>query len=213
MDLQVEDGPVKGYTEKHAYQIKANVAEEASWKKALKVLVVLTPTEVVDKQEPVTTLRPDEYSTPVKEDKKWKVKQEGTSPSSRRKKRVKQEAQIKEEGDTTEMGQIKQEIQVKIKKEEPDPTSYYQSPMRDEPEDVIKEIVGHGGVVDLSEWTIHFPTLCLTICRLRREARASPTKKMKLTKKIVRKTHVLFRNKLGIDSSNRWGNSNTTVRH
>ncbi|KAH7114641.1 hypothetical protein EDB81DRAFT_920613 [Dactylonectria macrodidyma] len=117
----------------------------------LKVLVVLTSTEVVDKQEPVTPLRPDEYSTPVKEDKKRKVKQEGTSPSSGRKKRVKQEAQIKEEADTTEMGQVKQEIHVKIKKEESLPTSYSQSSTRDEPEDVIKEIVGHGGVVDLSE--------------------------------------------------------------
>ena len=35
MDLQASDGPVNGYTEKQAYQIKANVAEEASWKKAV----------------------------------------------------------------------------------------------------------------------------------------------------------------------------------
>ena len=35
MDLQASDGPVNGYTEKQAYQIKANVAEEPSWKKAV----------------------------------------------------------------------------------------------------------------------------------------------------------------------------------
>ncbi|KAM4066659.1 hypothetical protein HRG_012129 [Hirsutella rhossiliensis] len=58
----------------------------------LKVLVVLTSTDVVDKQEPVTPLRPDQCSTPVKEDKKRRVKQEDISPASRRKKRVKQES-------------------------------------------------------------------------------------------------------------------------
>ena len=35
MDLQANDGPVAGYTEQQAYQIKANVAEEASWVKAV----------------------------------------------------------------------------------------------------------------------------------------------------------------------------------
>ncbi|KAF9694783.1 hypothetical protein EKO04_007224 [Ascochyta lentis] len=34
MDLQATDGPVDGYSEQQAYQIQANVAEEASWKKA-----------------------------------------------------------------------------------------------------------------------------------------------------------------------------------
>ena len=36
MDLQASDGPVDGYTEKQACQIKANVAEEASWTKAVR---------------------------------------------------------------------------------------------------------------------------------------------------------------------------------
>lgn len=35
LDLQAQDGPVSGYDEKTAYQIKANVAEEASWIKAV----------------------------------------------------------------------------------------------------------------------------------------------------------------------------------
>ncbi|EXM13372.1 Short-chain dehydrogenase/reductase SDR [Fusarium oxysporum f. sp. vasinfectum] len=35
LDLKAKDGPVDGYTEKQAYQIQANVAEEASWHKAL----------------------------------------------------------------------------------------------------------------------------------------------------------------------------------
>ncbi|KAM0438584.1 hypothetical protein ACHAPT_001336 [Fusarium lateritium] len=39
LDLQAKDGPVDGYTEKQAYQIKANVAEEASWKKALETSI------------------------------------------------------------------------------------------------------------------------------------------------------------------------------
>ncbi|KAF2440805.1 NAD(P)-binding protein [Karstenula rhodostoma CBS 690.94] len=39
LDLQATDGPVDGYTEQQAYQIKANVTEEASWKKALKILI------------------------------------------------------------------------------------------------------------------------------------------------------------------------------
>ena len=60
----------------------------------LKVLVVLTSTQVVDKQEPNTPPRPDEYSIPVKEDKKRKIKKEDTSPFHRRKKRVKKEKGI-----------------------------------------------------------------------------------------------------------------------
>lgn len=37
MDLQATDGPVDGYPEHQAYQIKANVAEEQSWKKAVRL--------------------------------------------------------------------------------------------------------------------------------------------------------------------------------
>lgn len=36
MDLQATDGLVDGYNEKQAYQIKANVTEEASWEKAVR---------------------------------------------------------------------------------------------------------------------------------------------------------------------------------
>ncbi|KAL3474892.1 NAD(P)-binding protein [Aspergillus californicus] len=39
MDLQATDGPVDGYTEHQAYQIKANVAEEESWKNALETCI------------------------------------------------------------------------------------------------------------------------------------------------------------------------------
>jgi len=35
MDLQAQDGLVDGYSEEQAYQIQANVAEEASWVKAV----------------------------------------------------------------------------------------------------------------------------------------------------------------------------------
>lgn len=35
LDLQATDGPVDGYSEDVAYQIKANVADEASWIKAV----------------------------------------------------------------------------------------------------------------------------------------------------------------------------------
>jgi NAD(P)-dependent dehydrogenase (short-subunit alcohol dehydrogenase family) len=35
LDLQATDGPVDGYSEDVAYQIKANVAEEQSWVKAV----------------------------------------------------------------------------------------------------------------------------------------------------------------------------------
>ena len=117
----------------------------------LKVLVVLTSTDVVDKQEPATPLRPDEYSTPAKEDKKRKVKQEDTSPYSGRKKRVKQEAQVKEERGTVETDQVEQEIHVKIKQETPVPASSFQSPTQDELGDTAKDTVGHGDVADLSE--------------------------------------------------------------
>ena len=36
LDLQATDGLVEGYTEKQAYQIKANVTEESSWQKAVR---------------------------------------------------------------------------------------------------------------------------------------------------------------------------------
>lgn len=35
MDLQATDGPVDGFAEEQAYQIQANVADEAGWKKAV----------------------------------------------------------------------------------------------------------------------------------------------------------------------------------
>lgn len=43
MDLQATDGPVDGFSEKQAYQIKANVAEEASWKKAASPIIPELP--------------------------------------------------------------------------------------------------------------------------------------------------------------------------
>ncbi|CRL25522.1 Short-chain dehydrogenase/reductase SDR [Penicillium camemberti] len=39
LDLQATDGPVDGYSENVAYQIKANVAEEESWIKALETSI------------------------------------------------------------------------------------------------------------------------------------------------------------------------------
>ncbi len=117
----------------------------------LKVLVVLTSTDVVDKQEPATPLRPDEYSTPVKEEKKRKVKQEDTSPASGRKKRIKKERQIKEEKGTVETDQVKQEIHVNMKQEAPLPSSSRQSPTGDELGDDVEETVGHGDAIDLRE--------------------------------------------------------------
>ncbi|KAK3195924.1 hypothetical protein K4F52_000791 [Lecanicillium sp. MT-2017a] len=39
IDLRADDGPAEGYSEAQAYQIKANVAEEASWTKALETCV------------------------------------------------------------------------------------------------------------------------------------------------------------------------------
>ena len=82
----------------------------------LKVLVVLTSTQVVDKQEPITPLRPDEFSTPTKENKKRKIKEENESPSNLRRKRVKQEKGIKDKT-VVEMDEIKQEIHVKLEDE------------------------------------------------------------------------------------------------
>src|SRR6185312_8006260 len=117
----------------------------------LKVMVVLTSTDVVDKQEPVTPLRPDEYSTPVKEEKKRKIKQEDTSPATGRKKRIKKERQIKEEDGPRNMDQAKQEIPVERKQEEPVPTPSSQSPTDDEREDVLDEIVVREDVVGLGE--------------------------------------------------------------
>ena len=38
LDMQANDGLIDGYTEKQGYQVKANVAEEAAWKKAVREL-------------------------------------------------------------------------------------------------------------------------------------------------------------------------------
>jgi NAD(P)-dependent dehydrogenase (short-subunit alcohol dehydrogenase family) len=43
LDLQATDGPVDGFTEAQAYQIKANVVEEASWKKAVSDAIAASP--------------------------------------------------------------------------------------------------------------------------------------------------------------------------
>ncbi|KAH8657240.1 hypothetical protein BGZ61DRAFT_567901 [Ilyonectria robusta] len=117
----------------------------------LKVLVVLTSTDVVDKQEPVTPLRPDEYSTPVKEEKKRKVKQEDPSPAPRRKKRIKQEEHVKKESRTGDTYKVKQGVHIKVKPEEPVPTASRQSPTDDELEDIVEEIIVHEDVADLCE--------------------------------------------------------------
>ena len=116
----------------------------------LKVLVVLISTDVIDKQEPVTPLRPDEYATPVKEEKKRKIKQEDTSLAGGHKKRIKKERQIKEEDNTRMTDQIKQETPVKMKQEGPALSPSCQSPTDDEIEDVFDEIVVCEDVVDLS---------------------------------------------------------------
>ena len=79
----------------------------------LKVLVVLTSTQVVDKQEPITPLRPDEFSTPTREKRKRKIKEENESPSGWQNKRVKEEKRTKD-GFAVEKDEIKQEIHVKI---------------------------------------------------------------------------------------------------
>ncbi|KJK73668.1 hypothetical protein H634G_11057 [Metarhizium anisopliae BRIP 53293] len=85
----------------------------------LKVLVVLTSTQVIDRQEPITPLRPDEYSTPTKENKKRRIKQEDKTPSLVHKKRIKQEKDV-ERGNETKRDEIKQEIHVKTEQYDPD---------------------------------------------------------------------------------------------
>lgn len=117
----------------------------------LKVLVVLTSTDVVDKQEPVTPLRPDEYSTPVKEEKKRKVKREDTSPASKPKKRIKREKQMKQEKDNVETDEIRQEINVKTEQGEPWSSSPCQSPTDDGLGDAVEETIEQGDVIDLRE--------------------------------------------------------------
>jgi hypothetical protein len=107
----------------------------------LKVLVVLTSTDVVDKQEPITPLRPDEYSTPVKDEKKRKVKEEDSSPAPRLKKRIKQE----KIGKNRE--QVRQGKAVQI--------SSYLNPVYDEPDDIADGIVVKGDATDLSESEDH----------------------------------------------------------
>lgn len=114
----------------------------------LKVLVVLTSTEVVDKQEPVTPLRPEEYSTPTKDNKKRKMKQEDSSPASERKKRLKRGARVKREGGNVGGDQVKQEIHVKIE-EERAATAPCQSPMLERLEDTWN-VPTEDTVVDLS---------------------------------------------------------------
>lgn len=115
------------------------------------MLVVLTSTDVVDKQEPVTPLRPDGYSTPVKEEKKRKVKQEDTSPALNREKRIKQEEHVKEEGSAGNTYQVKREVHIKMKPEEPVPTASCESLTDDELESIADEIVVHEDVIDLCE--------------------------------------------------------------
>jgi hypothetical protein len=117
----------------------------------LKLLIVLTSTDIVDKQEPVTPLRQDEYTTPVKEEKKPKVKQEDTSHTPHRNKRAKQGEHIKKEGGARTMGQVKQEIHVKTEQEGPITTPSCQSPADGELEDIAEEIVAHEDLVDFCE--------------------------------------------------------------
>ncbi|GJN70026.1 hypothetical protein PLICBS_004078 [Purpureocillium lilacinum] len=114
----------------------------------LKVLVVLTSTEVVDKQEPVTPLRPEEYSTPTKDSKKRQAKQDDSSPASERKKRLKKGAGIKKEGGNVGGDQIKEEIHVKLE-EELAATAPRQSPLLDHLEDSWN-VPTEDTVVDLS---------------------------------------------------------------
>ncbi|KAL6405411.1 hypothetical protein AUP68_11165 [Ilyonectria robusta] len=99
----------------------------------VKVLVVLTSTDVVDKQEPITPLKPDEYLTPVRKDKKRKVKQEDSSPAPEPKKRIKQERQIKKENGAKNGRQVKQENAV--------PASSYSNPAVDEDSTIVDNIV------------------------------------------------------------------------
>jgi hypothetical protein len=117
----------------------------------LKVLVVLTSTDVVDKQESVTPLRPGEYSTPVKEEKKRKVKREDTSPASGRKKRIKKEKQMKQEKSNVETDEVRQEIHVKMEQAEPFLSSSCQSPTDYELGDSVEEMVEREDVTDLCE--------------------------------------------------------------
>ncbi|KAJ4211936.1 hypothetical protein NW757_014800 [Fusarium falciforme] len=109
----------------------------------LKVLVVLTSTDVGDKQEPITPLRPDEYSTPAKDGKKRKVKQEDSSPAPGLKKRIKQERQINQDNGTKNREQVKQEKAV--------PASTYLNLAYEDRNDILDNIVVKGDVVDLSE--------------------------------------------------------------
>lgn len=110
----------------------------------LKVLVVLTSADVVDKQEPITPLRPDEYSTPVRKDKKRKVKQEDSSPAPELKKRIKQETQVKKEKGAKNERQVKQENAV--------PASSYPNPAFDEGSKIVDNIVVKGDTADLSDF-------------------------------------------------------------
>ncbi|KAI7772510.1 hypothetical protein LZL87_014324 [Fusarium oxysporum] len=109
----------------------------------LKVLVVLTSTDVGDKQEPITPLRTDEYSTPAKDGKKRKVKQEDSSPAPGLKKRIKQERQINQGNGTKNREQVKQEKAV--------PASTYLNLAYEDRNDILDNIVVKGDVVDLSE--------------------------------------------------------------
>ncbi|KJZ69309.1 hypothetical protein HIM_11303 [Hirsutella minnesotensis 3608] len=84
----------------------------------LKILVVLTSTRVVDRQEPITPLRPDEFSTPTKEDRKRKIKEENESPSRWHKKCAKTKKRIRN-GLETEKDEVKQEIHVKTEHDDP----------------------------------------------------------------------------------------------
>ncbi|KAK7229615.1 hypothetical protein V2G26_001785 [Clonostachys chloroleuca] len=117
----------------------------------LKVLVVLTSTDVIDKQEPATPLRPDGYSTPVKEEKKRKVKQEDTSPALNCGKRIKQEAHVKKEDSAEITDHVKKEVPIRMKPEEPVPTASCGSLTDDELESIADEIVVHEYVEELLE--------------------------------------------------------------
>jgi hypothetical protein len=120
----------------------------------LKVLVVLTSTDVVDKQEPVTPLRPDEYATPVKEEKKRKVKQEDTGPASNHRKRIKREDHANQDDDTESKSRVKPETNIKTKPEEsiqPALMASCWSPTDDELESIADEIVVREDGADLFE--------------------------------------------------------------
>lgn len=108
------------------------------------MLVVLTSADVVDKQEPITTLRPDEYSTPVRKDKKRKVKREDSSPAPELKKRIKQETQVKKEKGAKNERQVKQENTV--------PASSYPNLAFDEGSKIVDNIVVKGDTTDLSDF-------------------------------------------------------------